>query len=162
MPSSAAFCSGPPQSPRSSSTSAVEGTVYFLFLSAASLTSSDVLPWQCLSRYPDACRGVRFVDIDFPDVMAAKKAIVSRTPELQGLLTNLVFPPHPRVLVQSDQYCQIACDLRQLAVLREDLAGLVDTAHAELLFVAEVSITYMEPEAADALIRESGFCMSSS
>lgn len=125
---------------------------------------SDVLPWQCLSRYPDACRGVRFVDIDFPDVMAAKKAIVSRTPELQGLLTNLVFPPHPRVLVQSDQYCQIACDLRQLAVLREDLAGLVDTAHAELLFVAEVSITYMEPEAADALIQWAGsfqaeFCL---
>lgn len=94
------------------------------------------------------------MDVDFPDVISAKRNIVKQTVELQEPLTSLEFPEHPRILLRSDQYCQIACDLRQLSAIGEDLARLVDTTNSEFLFVAEVSITYMELASADALICE--------
>ncbi|EFW98978.1 leucine carboxyl methyltransferase [Grosmannia clavigera kw1407] len=103
-------------------------------------------------RYPEHCEGVKFVDIDFPDVIIAKRNIVKQSVELQEPLTNLEFLEHPRVLLKSDQYFQIACDLRQSSVIGKDLSTLVDTASSEFLFVAEVSITYMEFASADAII----------
>ncbi len=106
-----------------------------------------------MARHPEHCRGAIFVDIDFPDLLALKRDVVERTPALRAPLANLRFPrDDPRLLVQSDQYCQVACDLSQLAAVREALAQAVDVASCELLFVAEVSITYMEAAAADALI----------
>jgi tRNA wybutosine-synthesizing protein 4 len=56
-------------------------------------------------------------------------------------------------MLRSDNYVQIGCDLRQLAAIRETLAAIVDIQSCAFLFVAEVSITYMEREAADALIK---------
>ncbi|OAA59675.1 leucine carboxyl methyltransferase [Niveomyces insectorum RCEF 264] len=119
--------------------------------------SSDPLPWRSMYRYPDACRGAKFVDIDFPDLLLGKRQIVEQTAELRAPLTNLEFPDDPRVLVTSDQYCQIACDLRQLAAIHEALVRVVNVPDCEFLFVAEVSITYMEAEAADTLIPD--FCL---
>ncbi|KAK4120771.1 LCM-domain-containing protein [Parathielavia appendiculata] len=117
---------------------------------------SDVLPWQCLTRYPEECGNVRFVDVDFPDLIERKRQTVLGTPELLGMLTGLrekeglVRP----VVLESDRYVQIGCDLRDLGTLQAGLAAAVgDFAECEFIFVAEVSITYMETEGADAVIR---------
>lgn len=118
---------------------------------------SDVLPWQCWERYPAAAReGVRFVDVDFPELMVRKRGVVLATPELSGVLSGvrdqegLAAP----VLLESDRYVQIGCDLRELGTLQKGLeAVLGDTRKWEFLFVAEVSITYMETEGADGVIR---------
>ncbi len=117
---------------------------------------SDVLPWQCLYRYPDDCAGVKFVDVDFPDLIERKRRTVDSTPELLGMLTGvreraaLVKP----VVFDSDQYVQIGCDLRQPNTLQQGLAATVgDFAECEFIFVAEVSITYMETEGADGVIQ---------
>ncbi|KAK3320988.1 hypothetical protein B0T19DRAFT_478170 [Cercophora scortea] len=135
---------------------------------------SDVIPWQCLTRYPDDCRDALFVDVDFPDLIERKRQTVLSTPELLGAFTGVrtraaaatdstptseskdkaaTSAPSP-IVFESDQYVQIGCDLRDLKTLREALETVLgdDVAGCSFLFVAEVSITYMETPAADKVI----------
>jgi tRNA wybutosine-synthesizing protein 4 len=127
--------------------------------------NSDVLPWQTWTRYPDDCKDVKFFDIDFPDLMLRKKNTVLSTPELLEPLANVQTSETGTVILKSDNYAQIGCDLRQLDALRSALSELVDIGASTFLFVAEVSITYMETEGADALIEwtsglgHSEFCL---
>jgi len=116
---------------------------------------SDVLPWQCLTRYPESCQDVKFVDVDFPDLIERKRQTVEATPELKGAFTGVKTPGElgAPVMFESDQYVQIGCDLRQLDTLRKGLDAVLDVQNCEFLFVAEVSITYMETEGADGVIQ---------
>ncbi|KAK7747003.1 tRNA methyltransferase ppm2 [Diatrype stigma] len=115
---------------------------------------SDVLPWQCLTRYPDHCQGVKFVDVDFPDLMKKKCRVVQETPELLALLSGIRSTTAEGHLVfQSDQYVQVGCDLRALSSIEQSLSTLLSLPDSEFFFVAEVSITYMETEAADSVIK---------
>ncbi|KAI0843759.1 LCM-domain-containing protein [Hypoxylon sp. FL0890] len=114
---------------------------------------SDVLPWQCMTRYPDRCQNVKFVDIDFPDLIAKKCRVVQETPELSSLLTGLKANVGNHVQLQSDQYVEIGCDLRRISDIEKALSTVVDIAHCEFMFVAEVSITYMETQGADSVIK---------
>ncbi|KAK4455625.1 methyltransferase [Podospora aff. communis PSN243] len=116
---------------------------------------SDVLPWQCLTRYPESCVGVKFVDVDFPDLIERKRATVEATEELRGVFTGVkgrgeVEAP---VVWESEEYVQIGCDLRELGTLRRGLERVVEVEECEFLFVAEVSITYMEREGADGVVK---------
>lgn len=115
---------------------------------------SDVLPWQCLSRYPDLCKMVKFVDVDFPDLIERKRQTVEATPELKGMLGWPREPGElaPPLVFESNEYVQIGCDLRDLKTLREGLEMVVDLENCSFLFVAEVSITYMETDGADKVI----------
>lgn len=54
------------------------------------------------------------------------------------------------------RYLQLGCDLRNLNSLENILASTVNIQESLILLVAEVSITYMDVEAADALIRWTG------
>lgn len=114
--------------------------------------SSDPNPWQCLSRYPKACKDVTFIDVDYLPLMEKKRDVVRNTTELNTMLTNLSVPASGRVLLRSDQYLQVGCDLRELSELSTVLASAVDLELSLILCIAEVSITYMNVEAADALI----------
>lgn len=124
-----------------------------------------MLPWQTWTRYPEECKEVVFIDIDFPDLMLRKKKTVLSTPQLVEPLTGLKGFDTGSVLLKSDNYAQIGCDLRQLDALSLALSEIVDISACSFLFVAEVSITYMETEAADALIQwasalgSSEFCL---
>ncbi|KAK1597786.1 leucine carboxyl methyltransferase [Colletotrichum navitas] len=126
---------------------------------------SDVLPWQCEVRYPESCRDVTFVDVDYPDLIRKKRQIVLETPELQGLLGSWEVSHDSPVVLKSQRYCQVGCDLRQLATLQRCLDTLFDISNTEFLFVAEVSITYMDTEGADGVIswasafRHAEFCL---
>ncbi|KAI0121451.1 LCM-domain-containing protein [Hypoxylon sp. NC0597] len=114
---------------------------------------SDVLPWQCMTRYPDRCKNAKFVDIDFPDLIEKKCRVVQETPELCSLLTDLKTNVGNHVQLQSNQYVQIGCDLRHISDIEKALLTVVDIAHCEFMFVAEVSITYMETKGADSVIK---------
>jgi len=111
---------------------------------------SDPLPWQCLTRY--ACDGVTFIDIDYRELMIKKRDVVQSTPELRSVLNN-VHCSEGDVLLRSNEYLQVGCDLRDLPDLQRILSDAVDIDKSRVLFVAEVSITYINVEAADALIR---------
>ncbi|KAF7560725.1 hypothetical protein G7046_g3430 [Stylonectria norvegica] len=117
---------------------------------------SDVLPWQCHSRYPAACENAVFVDVDYPDLMRKKRAIVLATPQLRDLLGSAPFisdnDTEP-ILLRSDKYCQLGCDLRQLDVFRQTLESFLPLSECSVLFVAEVSVTYMDTPSVDSLIK---------
>ncbi|EPE07494.1 leucine carboxyl methyltransferase [Ophiostoma piceae UAMH 11346] len=117
---------------------------------------SDPLPWRSMARHPELCKGVKFVDIDFPGSMALKCKVVEKTPELRQPLTNLELPKDPFIILTSDEYTQIACDLRRLQDINDVLLRVVDPERCEFFFVAEVSIAYMDVASADALIHWAG------
>jgi tRNA wybutosine-synthesizing protein 4 len=85
--------------------------------------------------------------------MLKKRQIVVETPELCSLLGQYETHKDGPILLTSDNYCQIACDLRQLPTLTQSLSTLFGTSECATLFVAEVSITYMGTEYADAVIQ---------
>ncbi|KAI1112949.1 leucine carboxyl methyltransferase [Nemania sp. NC0429] len=114
---------------------------------------SDVLPWQCMARYPDACHGAKFIDIDFPDLMAKKRAVVLNTPELCSVFGPFDVGAGEHVLLQSDKYSQIGCDLRDTADIQKALSICLGLSDCVFMFVAEVSITYMETSGADRVIK---------
>ncbi len=119
---------------------------------------SDVLPWRFLSRHPDLCQGAVFVDVDFPALSLAKREVVTSTSQLMAPLSNVdLFPETSPLLLRSDQYYIMGCDLRHVSRLQEALFEAFSSS-ADFLFIAEVSITYMEAADADAVIRELSPC----
>jgi tRNA wybutosine-synthesizing protein 4 len=86
-------------------------------------------------------------------LMEKKRDVVRSTAELKEMLANVTFPQSGKLLLKSDQYLQVGCDLRQLSELLAVLASAVDIEKCLILCIAEVSITYMHVEAANALIK---------
>ena len=94
---------------------------------------------------------MRFVDVDYRELMITKTSIIKET----SVLVDLVKPNHCSVLnfmMNSEQYCGIGCDLRDLHNLDLAIRSLGNIDEASVLCIAEVSMTYMDPDAADALI----------
>ena len=68
------------------------------------------------------------------------------------LKTNLRSSDLP-VYLRSNQYMAVGCDLKDLATLERVLRTEFDLSTTSILFVAEVSVTYMPVNDADALLR---------
>ncbi|KAL5621231.1 hypothetical protein BROUX41_006701 [Berkeleyomyces rouxiae] len=116
---------------------------------------SDVLPWQCEEKYADLSPAATFIDVDYPDMMHKKKQIVMQIPELAKLLGDS-FKATERatgVILESPKYSQIACDLRELDAVTKMIQEVVDLNDSHVLFVAEVSITYMDNKSADNVVQ---------
>lgn len=114
-----------------------------------------MLPWQLHARYPALCEDVLFVDIDYPELIRKKRSIVQGTPLLRDILGKdfiISESDEDHVMLRSEIYCQIGCDLRELEKLRAILEELTPLSKCPVLFMAEVSITYMNTQCADALI----------
>jgi tRNA wybutosine-synthesizing protein 4 len=94
------------------------------------------------------------VDVDYPQLIARKRDRTLTNDLLRdALLTTNLRPSKPPVYLRSDQYMALGCDLRDLATLERVLGDEFDLASSSILFVAEVSVTYMPVPEADALIR---------
>ena len=86
--------------------------------------------------------------------MAKKCRVIEQNEHMQSLLTNLgLSNPEETCLLRSDQYMALGCDLRDLVRLSACLDREIDRANCMVLFVAEVSLTYMNVASSDALIR---------
>jgi tRNA wybutosine-synthesizing protein 4 len=79
--------------------------------------------------------------------------MVQQTPELNGVLKNLEFPKDGDILLRSDQYLQVGCDLRDLAKLEKFFSSEFDLSNSVVFCTAEVSIAYMDVDTSDALIK---------
>jgi tRNA wybutosine-synthesizing protein 4 len=91
------------------------------------------------------------VDVDYRELMITKTSIIKDT----EVLNDIAKPrdvSDSQFVMESEQYYAIGCDLRDLPTLEFALRALNDVDEAQVLFVAEVSMTYMNPDAADALI----------
>jgi tRNA wybutosine-synthesizing protein 4 len=107
-------------------------------------------------RYPGESRDVTFVDIDYRDLILRKRDMVKQTSELNSVLNNLELPEDGDVLLRSEQYLQIGCDLRDLTKLEKVLSSEFDLGKCVVFCTAEVSIAYMDVETSDALIKYIG------
>jgi len=69
------------------------------------------------------------------------------------LLKTKLRPSEQPVYLRSDGYMALGCDLKDLATLERILRAEFDVPATSVLFVAEVSVTYMPLKDSDALIR---------
>lgn len=87
-------------------------------------------------------------------LMARKKEMIMQNQELERLVSPLhTDTPRPGVLLCSDSYMAVGCDLRDTTTLSSILDSKLKLSNCLVLCVAEVSLTYMDVRAADALIK---------
>lgn len=100
--------------------------------------------------------------------MRNKCGIIEHTEQLHGLLDNFYRTRNEDgVLGAGNPYLAVGCDLRNLDLLKVTLQDAVeiDDDGVAILFVAEVSLAYMEPEASQAVLewtatyQDVRFCM---
>lgn len=73
-----------------------------------------------------------------------------------ALLKTRLRSSDPPVYVRSDQYMAIGCDLKHLDLLERTLRAEFDISATSILFVAEVSVTYMSVADANSLLQWAG------
>ncbi|GAB7338596.1 hypothetical protein MBLNU457_5333t2 [Dothideomycetes sp. NU457] len=116
----------------------------------------DPLPFQYLGNSPELCHNATFVDVDYPQLMQRKLQVIQEHEALHGLLKDLQLGGREEVRVlKATGYNAYGCDLRNLdkleATLREDFN--MNSCSVAFLFVAEVSVAYMDMKPANDLIR---------
>ena len=84
--------------------------------------------------------------------MQKKTDIILDTPQLRELLLGDVSTALAPVLLRSESYLAVGCDLRDLEKLENALLKEFEHSQCIILATAEVSVTYMDVEAANALI----------
>lgn len=98
-----------------------------------------------------------FVDVDHPALMEKKCDIIFNTSQLRDLLGPHDRPLDPSGLtLRSQNYLAIGCDLADITKFDMLLANEVQLSSCLVFCTAEVSLTYMDSNAADALIRWAG------
>ncbi|KAL3464240.1 hypothetical protein BJX64DRAFT_255277 [Aspergillus heterothallicus] len=127
----------------------------------------DPLPFILLNSDRLLCRNTTFVDVDYEKLMVNKRMAIERTRNITELLENVEFGvDESAVQVRSTEYIGVGCDLKNLEKLDHVLKEQVLPAECALLFVAEVSLTYMDVQSANAVLNwasklsnDSEFCM---
>lgn len=118
---------------------------------------SDPLAFQWLSKLGVEDHNNLFVDVDFPELMRKKTDMIVSTPQLRELLGHCQAPTdQDDVHLASAHYYALGCDLADTRRLDELLSNIIDVSSCLILCTAEVSVTYMNVTAADALIRWAG------
>jgi tRNA wybutosine-synthesizing protein 4 len=91
--------------------------------------------------------------VDYPQLIDRKRDVIfSRSLLRDALLKTGLRPAEAPVRVRSEQYLAIGCDLRDLQLLEKTLRNELDIVNSSILFVAEVSVTYMPLLDANKLI----------
>ncbi|KAI9713496.1 MAG: tRNA methyltransferase ppm2 [Bogoriella megaspora] len=104
-------------------------------------------------RSPLINRGY-WLHIDYPALIRRKRDIIVNTDPLVEALHGLNTQcPQDALFIRSEKYLALGCDLKQINDITKLLEEQLDIQHCSVLFVAEVAITYMEPEDADSVIR---------
>ena len=120
----------------------------------ADLLASDPLPFRLLLQNQSAAQDTVFIDVDYPKLMRTKCDIVQQTPSLRDTLEDLqIAEVETGVLLRSKSYIAIGCDLCQIDLLVNSLEEAANLEHNAVLFIAEVSLTYMNYQDADAIIQ---------
>jgi tRNA wybutosine-synthesizing protein 4 len=94
------------------------------------------------------------VDIDYEKLMVNKRIVIEKTESITQLLGgNVEFgTDESAIQVRSKDYIAIGCDLGNLEKLDHVLRTQVLPAECAILFVAEVSLSYMDVKKASAVI----------
>ncbi|KAF2829281.1 LCM-domain-containing protein [Ophiobolus disseminans] len=114
----------------------------------------DPLPFQFWHRYETLTKLATFVDVDYSQLIGKKRDCILNN----DLLRNALFKTHvrdssPPIYLRSDRYLALGCDLRDLAALERMLRCELEISSSSVLFIAEVSATYMPVDDSDTLIK---------
>ncbi|KAL4776668.1 tRNA wybutosine-synthesizing protein 4 [Aspergillus nidulans var. acristatus] len=113
----------------------------------------DPLPFILLNADRSLCSQTTFVDIDYEKLMLNKKAALREAGALTQILEDVEFiPDESAVQIRSGQYVAVGCDLKNLDKLDRVLRTEVLPAECAVLFLAEVSLTYMDVKSANAVV----------
>ncbi|KAJ8116945.1 hypothetical protein OPT61_g1747 [Boeremia exigua] len=114
----------------------------------------DPLPFQFWHRYASLTENATFIDVDYPQLIDKKTDVLFTKSLLRNaLLKTVLRSAESPIRVRSDKYMAIGCDLRDLQLLEKTLRSELEMPNSTILFVAEVSVTYMPLEDANTLIR---------
>lgn len=112
------------------------------------------MPFQFWHRYPSLAQSATFVDVDYPQLMEKKRdRMLSNDLLRNALLKTKLRQTEQPILLRSDGYMALGCDLKDLATLERVLRAEFGISATTILFVAEVSVTYMPLKDSDALIQ---------
>ncbi|KAF2396660.1 LCM-domain-containing protein [Trichodelitschia bisporula] len=113
----------------------------------------DTLPFRMLWKHGNRCSNIKFIDIDYPQLMEKKVATIVDNPvfNVQGL-ANEPSGTSKRILLHTAKYIAVGCDLGDISGLNSALKEELALENHAIMFIGEVSITYMEVEKADQLI----------
>ncbi|KAL5341590.1 hypothetical protein BJX70DRAFT_41300 [Aspergillus crustosus] len=113
----------------------------------------DALPFILLNTDRSLCSQTTFVDVDYEKLMVNKKMAVQKANVISELLENVEFPSDDSTIqIRSTQYIAVGCDLKNLDKLDHVLKTEVLPADCAVLFLAEVSLTYMDVKSANAVL----------
>ncbi|KAJ8255237.1 hypothetical protein GJAV_G00202630 [Gymnothorax javanicus] len=94
-------------------------------------------------------------EVDFPDVVRRKAALINASDQLKGSLedwTPCSSPPNGPVTVLSAQYCLLGVDMRDEVGMEEALRRAGLQWSAPTLLLSEVVLTYMDTQRSDSVI----------
>lgn len=114
----------------------------------------EPLPFRMLWKYGNWCRTVRFVDVDYPQLIQKKVDVIRKNHIYSDLLTqSLPGEAHSSILLNDGRYCAVGCDLGDTKALDHIFRSDLHLDESLVLFIGEVSIVYMQVKPADELIR---------
>ncbi|KAK5000385.1 tRNA methyltransferase ppm2 [Elasticomyces elasticus] len=114
----------------------------------------DPLPFQYLGKHSLLCQDVTFVDVDYSLLMLKKLHIIASNPPLLDLLQGWrELSSQSGVLGRADHYLAVGCNLCNVDELDKILQSELNVEDCSVLFVAEVSIAYMDRAASDTVLR---------
>lgn len=113
----------------------------------------DPLPFQLLDEHPEV--RFRFLDFDYPGLVEQKLEMVQKSPEILDVIGKPVLVAKSSelgVVLATDAYVLVGCDLKNLGKYESQLSHLL-RGPGPTIFVAEVSLAYMTPEHANAVVQ---------
>jgi tRNA wybutosine-synthesizing protein 4 len=116
----------------------------------------EPLPFRMLWKYSNQCRGMKFVDVDYPQLIQKKVEIIRKNSIFSDLLDVREATKNnttSSILLNDGQYCAVACDLGDTKTLDQVFRTELQLQNHSVLFIGEVSIVYMEVKQADQLIK---------
>ncbi|KIW00435.1 uncharacterized protein PV09_07964 [Verruconis gallopava] len=118
----------------------------------------EPLAFRMLWKYPSQCHNVRFVDIDFPELIAKKIQIIEQEPVLNQRLGHQPTEDmsFPAIMFSSPQYYAVGCDLGDQKKLQNVFLNGLKLGHDAVLFIGEVSIVYMPHQESTKVIEICG------
>ena len=117
---------------------------------------SDPLPLKLLSHDKESIRRGHtvFIDVDYEKLMVNKKNAIRQTEMIAELLDTVSFGGDQDIIqISSSHYIAVGCDLKNLRKLDDVLRNtILPSSECSVLFLAEVSLTYMDVDSASAVL----------
>jgi tRNA wybutosine-synthesizing protein 4 len=113
----------------------------------------DPLPFRM--KYKQLAADAKFIDVDYTALVRQKLAIINKDDLLNPYVSKewQTLDYGDAQITDFGWYCAVGCDLGDLETMSRVFEDVVDIVDCEILFLAEVSITYMPLQKADNLLQ---------